>query len=184
MQATNHTPSKSLMGLPRAIAIVVSLICVVLLIVPILSGNSDFKKNVNQAIDYGVNELGNVKLSELKDISLISYGLIYYKVQSAKDDSAILAPIIMFLPGALAVFAFLAALGRRPVLLMILTAGILGSLLLATRFLAETGLYTGGTHNWGIAYYAYFVCIALLFISSIWLFIAKGRWKRDKRRAS
>ncbi|HHX08832.1 MAG TPA: hypothetical protein GX730_05310 [Chloroflexi bacterium] len=184
MQDNNNTPSKSLMSLPRSIAVIVSLVCVILLIVPILSGNSDFKKNVDNATNLGFNDLDDVKLSDLKDISLSSYGLIYYKVNVAKDDSAILAPIIMFLPGALAVFALLAALGRRPILLLILTAGILGSFLLATRLLADTGLYVGGTHKWGIAYYAYFLCIALLVVSSIWLFITKSKWKRAKRHAS
>ena len=139
---------------------------------------------VDDAVSVGVNDLGDIKLSDMKDVSLASYGIIYYKLNAAKDDSAILAPIIMLLPGALALLAFLAALGKRPILLLILSAAILGAFLLATRILSETGLYARGTHSWGIAYYAYIACIALLVGSSIWLLVAKAKWKRAERLAS
>ncbi|NLE68618.1 MAG: hypothetical protein GX611_00360 [Clostridiales bacterium] len=82
MQNNNNTPSKSLMSVPRFIAVIVSLVCVILLFVPMLSGNSEFKKNVDHAANYGFNNVDDVKLSELKDISLSSYGMIYYKANA------------------------------------------------------------------------------------------------------
>ena len=50
MQNEQAIHSKGLMNLPRTIAIILALVCILLLIVPILSGNSEFKKRVDEVL--------------------------------------------------------------------------------------------------------------------------------------
>ena len=82
--------------------------------------------------------------------------------------------------GAIGVFAGLAvlfSLGKKPVLLFFSTILLAAAFVLVSMYFSMEVLNESG-YEWGIAFYVYCGVIALLFIYSIRLFVAK---RKDKK---
>lgn len=175
---------KHRLNVPRFFAMIVALIGVIVLFLPIISATPDFVKRIGSVTDLGYNELDDIQLSDLKDLSLYSYGRIYYNHQKNVDhDDAKTLLILMLLPGAGALLAFLFASGKHPFFMLLMDLVIAGSFWVDTKWIGDIGLMVSETHEWSSAYYVYPACIVLLAMLSIWMFIAKYKWKKAKKRA-
>jgi len=162
---------------------VVAFMGILTLFLPIISATSDVSAKIDSITDIGLGEVDNTSLSELKNISLFRYGVIYYN-ETIDDEpfAAYLMLVLMFLPGAGTLLVLLFASGKHPILMVLIDLGVAKSFWLDTKWLADTGLMTYGTHEWDAAYYIFPVCIVLLAVLAIWIFILKLKWKIVKKR--
>lgn len=179
---------------PRYIAAIIALIGVALLFVPIVSATPDYaeeldavEKSMNIAKSLGYNEHYSLTPSELRDISLYSFGWIAYNEIINEDPiDARHWLAFMLLPGAGALIAFITALCKRPILTFLMNAIASGAYALDIVILMDGPMSDrpySWSYMWGAAYYAYPVVFSLLFIASIWMLCARHKWKKARKRA-
>lgn len=154
-----------------SVAFLIALVGVICFFLPYMSIADD---NVQNVLDYyGDMQLiddTDIAVDDLANVSIFT--LTKLAASYDADEKYIYGAI-----GAFAGLAVLFSLGKKPVLLFFSTILLAAAFLSVSQYFSTQGLEESG-YEWGIAFYGYCGVIALLFIYSIRLFVAK---RKDKK---
>lgn len=172
--------------LPRWIAAILSLIAIVGMFLPYIDFTDDYTeyleslgaKQMFEAVDYTAHDLAD-------GLSLYDYCVIYGKGWDEvfhSKDSGIFYTVVFAMPGALAALTLLCALRNRPTLMGLFSMMMGGMQYLINWDVVDRGIMPSYNAVWGVVHVYFYPCAAALFLCALWLFVAKHRMKKLRRR--
>jgi len=86
--------------------------------------------------------------------------------------------------GILSLLLLLAVLRRKPVFSFILNAILGGACYLVNWDFVDRGIMPDSNRVWGISYNMLYACVAVIALSTIWMFIGKRQTKKEANAVS
>ncbi len=171
----------------RAIGILISMLAIASFFFPYLTSNDESRGALDLIANERIHESTDLTHSDVKDISLFEYAKLYYQ---GGDDlmhqkySGILYTITYGAVAGFAVLALLSSMGTKPVLMFIFSLLLGGNIYLINWDFIDRRIMPSDTYLWGISYYLYYPCVAILLLCAVCLFVAKHNAKKLQRSAS
>lgn len=173
---------KDLCRVPKAIAIIVSIVTIIGLFLPYISATEDYASYLKTIKDQKIYESADMTAGDMREVSLFEYAKVYYQAgeEIFKDKNAGIFYSVMFgSPAILGLMLVLFAARKKPIL-MFLFSILLGLMLYLINWdVADRGIMPNYNRVWGIAHSMYYPCVAVLSGCSIWMFIVKRKMKRS-----
>lgn len=174
------------MTLPRVIAVISALACVILMFLPYISMTGEHWAEIRKGTYDEVLSDSGIKASDMADLSLFKYAKFFFDMSGDGNSSHtnagyIFSGALMFAIGGFAVLTFLFALGKKAVPTLIFDILMAVAFYLVNKDISLRGVMPDSDKVWGIAHALYYPLAAIIAVSAIWLFIVKHRLKRDSR---
>lgn len=80
--------------------------------------------------------------------------------------------------GILSCITLLLTILKKPAAVMIVNTLVLGAFRLLCYDFEDRGVIGNSRYNWGIAYYLYYIGIAVIYAGAVWMFIIKRKQKK------
>ncbi|MCI7627065.1 MAG: hypothetical protein MSS63_01785 [Blautia glucerasea] len=172
--------NKKKLVLPSIITLLAALIGIASFFLPYVSSTKEYKERINAVGDMKVEDDIDLTVSDLSDISLFKYTKVLYDYgdKIVSSDTKTFYIIFYISIGVVSLLVALCALGKRPILTLLLDI-IWGVLIYLLNFdFIDRHIVPTDRSIWGIAHYIYYPVIAIVFVGAIWMFIAKHRIKK------
>ena len=170
---------------PRLLGFAAAVLAAALFFMPYISATKEYAERLEEisklSPDEKVAESADMKVSDLKNLSVYDYAKIY--IQAGEEifgskTSGYIEGAFFAAVGVFAVLAALCALGRKPVLMFLMTA-LMGASFYAINWdITDRGIMPDPDRVWGLSYYAYWPVAAVMAVCAVWLFIAKRKEKK------
>ncbi len=172
---------------PFLIVLIAAVAAIVMFFMPYITTVGDFRKSLEAMGDKPVYETGDITAMDMMDMSLFEYAKAYY--QSGKEidgheSSNISGAIIYSLVGIIAILVFLTVLMKKPVLIFILNICMGGVNYFMHSFVKYNGVINAYRAKEGVAFYAIYICVALIGVGAVWMFIEKRKIKKKNKFSS
>ena len=172
---------KKMSTLPRILILLVALVAIAGFFLPYISMNDAYVEYLESFGEENVAEGVDMKVSDMKNLSLWEYSRLYYlageeilgDADTARDNA-----IGFAMPCAISLLVLVFALFGLATPIILLSPVMAASLYTVNIYIVQIGVMPSDDAVWGISHLLYYVCAALLFALDIWLFAAKKRMKK------
>ena len=175
--------SKKLL-IPSLVIAVAALLMVVSLFLPILSVNKEYKEKLDKAEGTVVELFGeDTKAEELKSISMVKFAKLMNAKEEASGGDTIASTVLTvmnYLIAGFAVVTLVVGLIRLPVVSIITDLVSTGFFTVYLLLLMEGINRAKEVYHLGFAGYFFFIVAAIALVASVWLLIAKKKYKKEK----
>ena len=166
---------------PIFLTLFASVVVVVMFFLPYINTVGSFRGTLEGFGDEFLFET-DLTARDLKELSLFEYAKINYQASEEiyQNETTGKEEIIWYLliPG-FAILIGMLVLAKKPVLVLIFNALLGGLCYLMDSYFSSKGMLSGVRSKAGVAYYAFFICVAAIFICAIWIFIVKRKIKKE-----
>ena len=179
---TSKVFQKKALQLPFLITLIASLMVVAAFFLPLATANEEHQEYLEKyAQELNVPEI-DMTNEDAINISMYEYAKTYWVVYNTIDKTlATIVTAIIGATGVLSLITLFFALIKKPVAVVIFNALTLGAYYLMVWDFKDRGVMPNSNYDWGIAYYLYFIGIAIVFCGAIWLFVKKVQVKRNRK---
>lgn len=159
----------------------VTMICSILMIVafflPFTTATKDYKERLDRHEDEIADEELNLTYGDLKHVNLGEYARIYFVHRSEfrDEEQGIVYMVTIALIALFTILACVNALRNKPVATILFDILTFAGVSIMRWDFIDRGVVPSGSYDWGIGIYIYYVAMVALFISCIWLGLAKKR---------
>ena len=167
-------------SIPRMIAVAAALAAVVAFFLPYISATDDFRTYINAHADEKLYSSVDVTMGDVADMSLFTYGRIYFlggeEILRSKGIG-IFYGILMFSVAGFALITALAALKQKPVMTLIFDLLMAGAFYLINWDFLDRRIMPDSRRVWGISHGLYYPIAAVIAICAIWMLVIKRKEK-------
>lgn len=142
-------------------------------------------KEYRQELEQYSSEISIPKLGmnnkDIEDMSMPEYIRTYLyagKVNMADEAVVVGVVVVIGLIGILSCITLLLTILKKPAAVMIVNTLVLGAFRLLCYDFEDRGVIGNSRYNWGIAYYLYYIGIAVIYAGAVWMFIIKRKQKK------
>lgn len=177
----NNMSMQNRVRTPIFLAMFASVVVVIMFFLPYLNTVGSFRVTLE---GFGDDILFETDLTarDLRDLSLFEYTILSYQASAEiyQNESTGKEDIIWYvlIPG-FAILIGMLVLAKKPVLVLIFNALLGGLCYLMDSYFSSKGMLSGVRSKAGVAYYAFYICVAAIFICAIWIFIVKRKIKKE-----
>ncbi len=164
--------------IPRNIALLAALAAIVTFFLPYISSTDDFRTYISAHADEKVFSSVDITVGDMGDMSLYTYGRIYFlggEEILRSRDSGIFYGVLLFSVAGFALLTAFAALGKKPVLTLIFDLLMAGVFYLINWDFQDRGIMPDSRRYWGIAHELYYPIAAVIAVCAIWMLVMKRR---------
>lgn len=168
--------------IPRLVAIIVSLVAVAGLFLPYITSTEEYGHYLEAKGDQKVYDNVDLTAQDTKELSLFEYSRVYCQGRQEifRDDAeGIFYAVVFAAPGLLGLLALICALRKQAIPMGILSLMMGGAIRLINWDVVDRGIMPSMNRVWGISHSLYYPCAVILFLCSIWLFVAKRKIKKE-----
>ena len=169
------------MTLPRVFAIAAAALALAAFFLPYISATDEFRAYLGIQADEKMFETADLTIGEMADMSLYTYGRVYYQAGEEifhSKQSGIFYGVLLFSVAAFAALMILFALGKKPVFLLICDLLMAGCFYLINWDFLDRGIMPDSRRVWGISHSLYYPLAAVIAVCAVWMFFAKRKAKR------
>lgn len=175
---------KNRLLLPHVIGMIISLVAIAGLFLPYIASTEAYGEYLKTLGPMKIYDTIDLTAQDTKELSLLEYSKTYYQGRQEifRDDAeGIFYAVLFAAPGLLGLLTLICALRKRAIPMGILALLMGGVIYLINWDVVDRGIMPSADRVWGISHSLYYLCAAILFFCSIWLFIAKRKLKKEKR---
>jgi hypothetical protein len=176
------TARKNRILVPFTIALLASLITVTAFFLPYISSTEDYAKYLASRADEHPFDTVNITLGDMKDLSLFEYTKIYFlggqEIMQSEFAGIFYGALISSI-GILSLLVLLGVIKKKPIMTFFFTALMAGVCYNLNWDFVDRGIMPGSNSLWGVSYYLFYICAAVIALSAIWMFVAKRRMKKE-----
>lgn len=168
-------------NIPRIIIIVSAVVALVAFFLPYISATDNFRAYINEHADEKVYSTVDLTIGDLADMSMFTYARVYFQGGEEilrSKESGIFYGVLMFSVAGFALLVLLTALGKKPILTLILDLLMAGAFYLINWDFIDRGIMPDSRRVWAISHSLYYPLAAIIVVCAIWMFIEKRKAKK------
>lgn len=152
---------------------------------PYGTANKEYRQELEQySSEISIPELG-MNNKDIEDMSMPEYIRTYLyarEVNMANEAVVVGVVVVIGLIGILSCITLLLTILKKPVAVIIVNTLALGAFRLLCYDFEDRGVIGNSGYNWGIAYYLYYIGIAVVYAGAVWMFLLKRKRKKTRRQ--
>lgn len=167
---------------PRILSAILAIILFASVFMPYSTATEKYKDVIKYIPDEITQDRIGLDSDDIINVSMVEYAKVYAENSDEYFDDEFFGFFYVFIAGFVALFSLLcliAALTKKPILLIILDILLILALAVQCWDYADRGVIPSRSYDWGFGFYVSFVCVGLIFIFAIWLFAAKIKNKKE-----
>lgn len=176
---------KNALFVPFLVTLIASFIVVATFFLPLASANSEYKEHLEEyAQEVDIEKIG-LSNEDIMHLSMYDFGKIYWAIYDTIDKAlGVIAVAFIAATGIMSLITLLFTLCKKPIAVIIFNILTFIAYYMITWDFKDRGVMPNNRYDWGIAYYLYFIGIAVVFAGAIWMLVAKIQQKRRKAQES
>lgn len=176
---------KNQIRIPFLVTLIAALLAVVMFFLPYITMTGMNRERIENSGEVYLYDSGMLRAKDMAGLSLFKYAKIYFQYGTdimGSSTSANFYGILMSVVGGLILFALLAVLGKKPILIIILDILLCGTCYIVYWDFVDRGIMPREGSAWGVAYYGLYICTAIIAVGAIWMLVVKKKIKREAKK--
>lgn len=183
MNTQQAVPVKDHTIVPKILSAILAIILFASVFMPYSTATEKYKDIIKYIPDEITQAQIGLDSDDIINVSMVEYAKLYAENSDDYFDDEFFGFFYVFIAGFVALFSLLcliAALTKKPILLIILDILLFLALAVQCWDYADRGVIPSRSYDWGFGFYVSFICVGLIFIFAIWLLVAKIKNKKEK----